>query len=122
MVVHHRLGQPFTGRTLVLINVHSHCAAELSDRFATGNHLRTLVGTRTAGKALGGVNLKLPGGHLLRMPVAHHVDKCRRDSSNTTLSRQYAAQQFAECGYGVRVAGYSGHFPTGAALRGSTAS
>jgi C-terminal processing protease CtpA/Prc len=48
--------------------------------FAKENHLATLVGTRTAGEALGGVNLKLPGGYVLRMLVAHHVENCRRDS------------------------------------------
>jgi C-terminal processing protease CtpA/Prc len=32
--------------------------------------LATLVGTRTAGEVLGGANFKLPGGYVLRMPVA----------------------------------------------------
>jgi len=38
--------------------------------FAKENHLATLVGTRTAGEVLGGANFKLPGGYVLRMPVA----------------------------------------------------
>ena len=118
MVAHHRFGQPFTGRTVVLTKGHSHGSAELIDLFATGNHLRTLVGASTAGEALGSVNLKLPRGYLLRMPAAHHVENCRRDSSNTTLSRQYEVQQFTECGCGVPVAGHFGHFSTGAALPG----
>jgi len=38
--------------------------------FARENRLATLVGTRTAGEVLGGANFKLPGGYVLRMPVA----------------------------------------------------
>ena len=38
--------------------------------FAKQNRLATLVGTRTAGEVLGGANFKLPGGYVLRMPVA----------------------------------------------------
>jgi len=62
--------QPFHGRTVVLINEHSHSAAEMVASFAKENGLATLVGTRTAGEALGGANFKLPGGYVLRMPVA----------------------------------------------------
>jgi carboxyl-terminal processing protease len=62
--------QPFHGRAVVLINEHSHSAAEMVASFAKENHLATLVGTRTAGEVLGGANFKLPGGYVLRMPVA----------------------------------------------------
>ncbi len=62
--------QPFHGRTVVLINEHSHSAAEMVASFAKENRLATVVGTRTAGEVLGGANFKLPGGYLLRMPVA----------------------------------------------------
>src|SRR5712692_5809050 len=62
--------QPFHGRTVVLINEYSHSAAEMVASFAKENHLATLVGTRTAGEVLGGANFKLPGGYVLRMPVA----------------------------------------------------
>src|SRR5258706_9138378 len=62
--------QPFHGRTVVLINEHSHSAAEMVSCFAKENRLATLVGTRTAGEALGGANFKLAGGYILRMPVA----------------------------------------------------
>ncbi len=62
--------QPFHGRTVVLINEHSHSAAEMVASFAKQNHLATIVGTRTAGEVLGGANFKLPGGYILRMPVA----------------------------------------------------
>ena len=61
--------QPFHGRTVVLINEHSHSAAEMVASFAKENGLATLVGTRTAGEVLGGANFKLPGGYVLRMPV-----------------------------------------------------
>jgi len=44
--------QPFHGRTVVLINEHSHSAAEMVASFAKENHLATLVGTRTAGEVL----------------------------------------------------------------------
>jgi len=38
--------------------------------FAKENHLATLVAQETAGEVLGGANFKLPGGYVLRMPVA----------------------------------------------------
>jgi C-terminal processing protease CtpA/Prc len=62
--------QPFHGRVVVLINEHTHSAAEMVASFAKQNHLATLVGTRTAGEVLGGANFKLPSGYVLRMPVA----------------------------------------------------
>jgi len=62
--------QAFHGRTVVLINEHTHSAAEMVASFAKENRLATLVGTRTAGEVLGGANFKLPGGYVLRMPVA----------------------------------------------------
>ncbi len=62
--------QPFHGRTVVLINEHTHSAAEMVASFARENSLATLVGTKTAGEVLGGANFKLPTGYVLRMPVA----------------------------------------------------
>lgn len=62
--------QPFHGRIVVLINEHTHSAAEMVASFAKQNHHATIVGTRTAGEVLGGANFKLPGGYILRMPVA----------------------------------------------------
>jgi len=62
--------QPFHGRIVLLINEHSHSAAEMVASFAKQNQLATLVGTRTAGEVLGGANFKLAGGYILRMPVA----------------------------------------------------
>lgn len=62
--------QPFHGRIVLLINEHTHSAAEMVASFAKQNRLATLVGTRTAGEVLGGANFKLPAGYVLRMPVA----------------------------------------------------
>ncbi len=62
--------QPFQGRIVILINEYTHSAAEMVASFAKQNRLATLVGTRTAGEVLGGANFKLPGGYILRMPVA----------------------------------------------------
>ena len=62
--------QPFHGRVVLLINEHTHSAAEMVGSFAKENHLATLVGTRTAGEVLGGANFKLPAGYVLRMPIA----------------------------------------------------
>src|SRR6266478_669293 len=62
--------QPFHGRIVILINEHTHSAAEMVASFAKQNRLATLVGKRTAGEVLGGANFKLPCGYVLRMPVA----------------------------------------------------
>ncbi len=62
--------QPFHAHTVVLINEHSHSAAEMVASFAKENRLATIVGTKTAGEVLGGANFKLPSGYVLRMPVA----------------------------------------------------
>lgn len=62
--------QPFHSRIVLLVNEHTHSAAEMVASFAKQNRLATLVGTRTAGEVLGGANFKLAGGYVLRMPVA----------------------------------------------------
>jgi C-terminal processing protease CtpA/Prc len=62
--------QPFHGRIVLLINEHTHSAAEMVASFAKQNRLATVVGMRTAGEVLGGANVKLAGGYILRMPVA----------------------------------------------------
>ena len=62
--------QPFHDRTVLLINEHTHSAAEMVASFARQNRFATLVGTRTAGQVLGGANFKLVGGYILRIPVA----------------------------------------------------
>ena len=62
--------QPFHGRIALLINEHTHSAAEMVASFAKQNRLAMLVGTRTAGEVLGGANFTLTSGYVLRMPVA----------------------------------------------------
>jgi carboxyl-terminal processing protease len=62
--------QPFHGRVVLLVNQHTHSAAEMVGSFAKENRFATLLGTRTAGEVLGGANFKLPAGYVLRMPVA----------------------------------------------------
>jgi len=62
--------QPFHGRIVLLINEHTHSAAEMVASFARQNRLATLLGTRTAGEVLGGANFRLAGGYILRIPVA----------------------------------------------------
>ncbi|HKV23166.1 MAG TPA: S41 family peptidase [Candidatus Acidoferrum sp.] len=62
--------QPFHGRIVILINEHTHSAAEMVASFAKQNRLAMLVGKRTPGEVLGGANFKLAGGYVLRMPVA----------------------------------------------------
>jgi carboxyl-terminal processing protease len=62
--------QPFHERIVLLVNEHTHSAAEMVASFAKEYHLATLVGTRTAGEVLGGANFKLRNGYRLRIPVA----------------------------------------------------
>lgn len=62
--------QPFHGRIVLLINEHSHSAAEMVASFAKENNLAKLVGTKTAGEVLGGANFRLVSGYQFRMPVA----------------------------------------------------
>jgi carboxyl-terminal processing protease len=61
--------QPFHGRIAMVINEHTHSAAEMVAAFAKENGLATLVGTKTAGEVLGGANFKVGGPYLLRIPV-----------------------------------------------------
>src|SRR5260370_38571782 len=55
--------QQFHGRTVVLINEHSHSAAEMVASFAKENHLATLGGTRTAGESPTGATFTMPRGN-----------------------------------------------------------
>ena len=54
--------RPFHGRMVLLINEHTHSAAEIVANFAKQNHFFTLVGTRTAGEVLGDANFRLAAG------------------------------------------------------------
>jgi carboxyl-terminal processing protease len=61
--------RPFHGRVVMLINEHTHSAAEMVAAFAKENHLATLVGTTTAGEVMGGANFNVGNGYRLRIPV-----------------------------------------------------
>ena len=61
--------RPFHGRIVVLINEHTHSAAEMVAAFAKENHLATLVGTTTAGEVMGGASFSVGEGYRLRIPV-----------------------------------------------------
>ncbi len=61
--------QPFQGRILMLINEHTHSAAEMVAAFAKENGLAMLAGTKTAGEVLGGASFKVGGPYRLRIPV-----------------------------------------------------
>jgi carboxyl-terminal processing protease len=61
--------RPFHGRIVMLINEHTHSAAEMVAAFAKENKLATLVGTTTAGEVMGGANFDVGDGYRLRIPV-----------------------------------------------------
>jgi carboxyl-terminal processing protease len=61
--------RPFHGRIVMLINEHTHSAAEMVAAFAKENHLATLVGTTTAGEVMGGASFKAGEEYRLRIPV-----------------------------------------------------
>lgn len=63
-------GQPWHGRTAVLINEHTASAAEMVASFVKEHKLGILIGANTSGQVLGGANFKLPEGYTLRIPVA----------------------------------------------------
>ncbi|HEY1949312.1 MAG TPA: S41 family peptidase [Bryobacteraceae bacterium] len=59
----------FHGRIVMLINEHTHSAAEMVAAFAKENRLATIVGTTTAGEVMGGANFDVGDGYRLRVPV-----------------------------------------------------
>ena len=61
---------PFHGRVVIIVNEHSHSAAEMVAAFASENHLGKTIGTRTAGEVLGGANFRVGSGYRVRIPVA----------------------------------------------------
>ena len=61
--------RPFHGRIVMLINEHTHSAAEMVAAFAKENGLATLVGTTTAGQVMGGANFNVGDGYRLRIPI-----------------------------------------------------
>jgi C-terminal processing protease CtpA/Prc len=62
--------KPFHGRIVMLINEHTASAAEMVAGFAAERRLATLVGVRTAGQVLGGVNFPVGLNFTLRLPAA----------------------------------------------------
>jgi C-terminal processing protease CtpA/Prc len=62
--------QPFHSRVIIIINEHSHSAAEMVAAFACENQLGRTVGTRTAGEVLGGANFRVGSEYRVRIPVA----------------------------------------------------
>jgi len=61
--------RPFHGRIAILVNQHTKSAAEMVADFALTHRLATLVGTRTAGEALGSVNYLIGEDYCLRIPI-----------------------------------------------------
>ncbi len=62
--------QPFQGRVVILINEHTHSAAEMVAAFAQDNQLGAIGGTSSAGEVLGGANFRVGGEYRLRLPIA----------------------------------------------------
>ena len=62
--------QPFHGRIALLMNEHTHSAAEMVAAFAKENALVRTIGVRTAGEVLGGANFRVGAGYRVRLPVA----------------------------------------------------
>lgn len=62
--------QPFDGRVAMLINEHSHSAAEMVAAFASDNGLCRTVGSRSAGEVLGGANFRVGSEYRVRIPIA----------------------------------------------------
>ncbi len=61
--------RPFHGHIVILINEHTHSAAEMVAVFAKENQLAALVGTTTAGEVMGGATFKVGDGYNLRIPI-----------------------------------------------------
>jgi C-terminal processing protease CtpA/Prc len=54
----------------MLINEHSHSAAEMVAAFASTNVLVQTVGRKTAGEVLGGANFRVGSDYRVRIPIA----------------------------------------------------
>lgn len=74
VVVTEGLGrQKFHGRIVVLVNEHTSGAGEMVAGFAKENNLAKIVGTRTAGRLLGGEGFKVGGGYITFLPVGCYL-------------------------------------------------
>jgi len=70
--------QPFHGRTVVLINEHSHSAAKWRQFRERESPRSNRSAQEQQGRLLGGCQFKLPSGYVLRMPVGGLVHVARR--------------------------------------------
>ena len=61
--------RPFHGQIVMLINEHSHSAAEMVAAFASEQGLVRTVGRKTAGEVLGGANFKVGSEYRVRIPI-----------------------------------------------------
>jgi C-terminal processing protease CtpA/Prc len=61
--------QSFHGRVAILVNEHTASSSEMITAFAIENGLATVVGSRTAGRLLGGNSFKVGYGYRLALPV-----------------------------------------------------
>ena len=65
--------QRFHGRIAILVNEHTAGSAEMVAGFARENRLAKIVGTRTAGRLLGGKAFKIGDSYRLMLPVGAYV-------------------------------------------------
>ncbi|MCU1258099.1 MAG: Carboxyl-terminal protease [Bryobacterales bacterium] len=65
--------QRFHGRIVALVNEHTSGAAEMVAGFIQENILGKVVGTRTAGRLLGGKGFKVGHGYILMIPVGAYL-------------------------------------------------
>jgi C-terminal processing protease CtpA/Prc len=61
--------QPFHGSIAIIVNEFTNSAAEIVAAFGSASRSVTLIGTKTAGSALGAQSLSLRAGYYLRLPV-----------------------------------------------------
>ena len=61
--------QSFHGRVAILVNEHTASSSEMITAFAIENSLATVVGSRTAGRLLGGNSFKVGYGYRIAIPV-----------------------------------------------------
>jgi carboxyl-terminal processing protease len=74
VVVTEGLGrQKFHGRIVVLVNEHTAGAGEMVAGFAKENGLAKIVGSKTAGRLLGGTGFKVGAGYIVFLPVGCYL-------------------------------------------------
>jgi carboxyl-terminal processing protease len=65
--------QRFHGRMAILVNEHTAGSAEMVTGFARENRLARIIGTKTAGRLLGGKAFKIADNYRLMLPVGAYV-------------------------------------------------